>query len=308
MNELIEELKSERLKQGLSLQTISNRTRISVSMLQNLEEGDFKGIGTALLIRSFLRSYCSALGIDPQPFLERYHTKIAACDLQQDGINRYGIWSKPPRSATRTKILIILSTGTVLLGALIGWAWYYNWKARMADSQLINGNMYSQQDIPPDLAKRAPLSRESGIAGERTSESQDQLEIPSQPHQPVNGGESPVSGTAQGVMVPVLEGNRNGESHAVKPATSGDQSEVHHFEIKTNRRVWVKLTVDGGTPQDVLLKPGSSRTWEVKDSVVVEAKSKRGISLKWDGKAVDLPGAVGRPLRFSLPNQDGIPF
>ena len=56
MQELAEFLKSERLTQGLTLPEMSERLRVSVSMLQALEEGNFERIGTALLIRSFIRS------------------------------------------------------------------------------------------------------------------------------------------------------------------------------------------------------------------------------------------------------------
>lgn len=53
MQELAELLKSERLKQGLTLPVLSERLRVSINMLEAMEKGNFERIGTPLLIRSF---------------------------------------------------------------------------------------------------------------------------------------------------------------------------------------------------------------------------------------------------------------
>jgi len=107
MQELTEYLKSERLKQGLTLKEMSEKLRVSVGMLQALEEGNYQKIGTALLIRSFIRAYCNLVGIDSQPLLDRYASEINAFDKQDDGIQRYGTWSKGLGKKSRFGVIAI---------------------------------------------------------------------------------------------------------------------------------------------------------------------------------------------------------
>lgn len=69
-----ERLKRAREAAGLSLQDMSARTRLTVHVLQTLEEGDWDRLGPPVFVRGQARSYARALGIGldddvlPSPF------------------------------------------------------------------------------------------------------------------------------------------------------------------------------------------------------------------------------------------------
>jgi uncharacterized RDD family membrane protein YckC/transcriptional regulator with XRE-family HTH domain len=60
----IAELRKNRMAQGLSLTEISRRTRIGVTHLRHIEEGDFKSLPPGFYARAFVRSYAEAIGVD----------------------------------------------------------------------------------------------------------------------------------------------------------------------------------------------------------------------------------------------------
>lgn len=58
------ELRKTRMAQGLSLTEISRRTRIGVTHLRRIEEGDFRSLPPGFYARAFVRAYAEAIGVD----------------------------------------------------------------------------------------------------------------------------------------------------------------------------------------------------------------------------------------------------
>ena len=70
MSEFYKELKELRESQKISLEEISERTKINVQYLQDIENGAFEDIETPYL-RLFLRAYAEEIGSDSQRALEQ---------------------------------------------------------------------------------------------------------------------------------------------------------------------------------------------------------------------------------------------
>ena len=64
-----QQLKNTRLKRGLSLEKISNKTKISIQNLEHIENGKGYLIAGEFYQRSFIKSYSKALRIDEKKFL-----------------------------------------------------------------------------------------------------------------------------------------------------------------------------------------------------------------------------------------------
>ena len=67
--EIGQTLKNYRLKRKLSLEKISNKTKISIQNLINIENGNFHLIGGQFYQRSFIKSYCNALRLSEKKLL-----------------------------------------------------------------------------------------------------------------------------------------------------------------------------------------------------------------------------------------------
>lgn len=66
------ELKQLREKMGFELQAVSKETRISVKILESIEEENFQGLPVLVYLKGFLKSYAQFLGLDPKKVVEGY--------------------------------------------------------------------------------------------------------------------------------------------------------------------------------------------------------------------------------------------
>ena len=75
-------LRQAREGRGLSLRQIAVTTKISVSALEALERNDVSKLPGGIFSRSFVRSYATEIGLDPdttvQEFLDRFQDEPAA--------------------------------------------------------------------------------------------------------------------------------------------------------------------------------------------------------------------------------------
>lgn len=69
------ELASIRRNRGLSLEQISQTTKISVRSLQAIEEGEFKKLPGGIYNTSYIRQYARAIEFDESEILAYYHSR-----------------------------------------------------------------------------------------------------------------------------------------------------------------------------------------------------------------------------------------
>lgn len=69
-------LASIRRNRGLSLEQISQNTKISLRALQAIEEGEFKKLPGGIYNTSYIRQYARAIEFDESELLAYYHSRI----------------------------------------------------------------------------------------------------------------------------------------------------------------------------------------------------------------------------------------
>lgn len=62
-------LKNARIKKGLSLTKVSEKTKIQVKFIAALENNDFSKLPESAFVKGFIRNYAQALGKDPKTLL-----------------------------------------------------------------------------------------------------------------------------------------------------------------------------------------------------------------------------------------------
>ncbi len=279
MQELAELLKSERLKQGLTLPVLSERLRVSINMLEAMEEGNFERIGTPLLIRSFLRSYCGAVGLDGEALIQKYEAAIRACDQQDRGIKRFGKWSKGLGKKKRIGVFSIVLFGITVVGVVYGSAWFWKYRLHEDTPQSMTTSGYPQQDLPADLSDKAG----PGV-------------IP----KPVK--ETTVPGDLGVRSAPEVTSSDILPEEQEKP-TVAEIADKHLFTVEASQKTWVQVTMDDKITQNAMLEPGDMREWEAEQGMRIVIGNAGGVSMKWDGRPVDIPARPGSVLRFSLPDE-----
>ncbi len=310
MKELAAYLKSERLKQGVPLAEMSERVRVSVSMLQALEEGNCERIGSSLLIRSFIRAYCGSLGIDPQPLIEKHASEIRALDLQDESIRRFGKWSKALRKRSRIGIFAVLLLGIALLGAIYGGVWFWKFRESSDPSQSLRASGYPQQDLPSDLSNKAAQSTGSESKGAAPGSEDKAVRSSSA------GGDSRAEKTQSAAVVPrAQDGPASKPSGAgvgpaevlpepvEKPVPAAEAVGKRLFRVEATQKTWIQVTMDDKTTQTAMLEPGDNRQWEAEKTMKIIVGNAGGVRMKWDGRPVEVPARQGSVIRFNLPDQ-----
>lgn len=313
MKELSQLLKSERLKQGLSLKAASERAHVSINVLEALENEQYEQIGTPLLIRSFIKAYCSALGIDPIPLLEQYENDIRSYDRQDEGIKRYGVWVKALHKRGRKGVLLVLVLVLGVVVALYGGTWLSKTKARLSGGPGTVGGIYSQQELPPDLRETTPapppaqsdakkdLKKDVPAVSEDTPKplpdaSAAKAEKPDAPAVVGKAADSsaPKAGAESANPAEVLVDD--------KPKSEQPQevSSTHHLTMEATQKTWIQVKVDGKKVQKGMLHPGEKREWDAENNVQLVVGNGGGVTIKWDGKQVGTGARSGRILRLHL--------
>tara|TARA_B100001750_G_C15439189_1_gene562606 strand:+ start:768 stop:1211 length:444 start_codon:yes stop_codon:yes gene_type:complete len=80
-----ETLKDKRKTKKISLKEISEYTKINISYLESLENGDFEVLPT-VYTRLFLRSYCDYVGVDSKQILDEYQIHTVGSAKKQTSI------------------------------------------------------------------------------------------------------------------------------------------------------------------------------------------------------------------------------
>ena len=118
-----EELKKTRKSKKISLQELSDYTKINISYLESLETGNFDVLPN-VYTRLFLRSYCNYIGVNPKEILNQYEiytlgSKRKAIseteslneeldNLEESSNNKINLKSKNYKEITITAIVIII--------------------------------------------------------------------------------------------------------------------------------------------------------------------------------------------------------
>src|SRR5579863_2566159 len=98
-----ENLKREREMRGVSLEEMSETTKISVRLLRALEQDHFAELPGGVFTRSFIRAYAQYLGLDEEHVLSEY--KRAAKPATDNDLSRLTPSQSLNDRGPRTRVL-----------------------------------------------------------------------------------------------------------------------------------------------------------------------------------------------------------
>jgi len=108
-------LQQERERKGLSLEAVSQATRISSRSLEAIESDDFISLPAPIFIRGFLKTYASFIGLEPYKVIALYETQTGIIGLPAPK----GL--QPEKRIPRRIWLLIIPFLIVLIGGGVYW-------------------------------------------------------------------------------------------------------------------------------------------------------------------------------------------
>ena len=304
MIELGEFLKSERVSRGLSPAGLAARAGLSTAVVKSLEEGQLDWIGTPMLIRGFIRNYCTALDIDPGPVIEKHSNAIESYDSQEKGIQRYKMWKLTSRGRRRWGIVSLALLGVLVVAAFYAAMWFSGRQGRLAGSPQVGKEAYPQEELPSDLPKRA-VSTPSTVVEKTDSASNLPRSQETVRARPEATPREPVRVDAGAGVAAGPAGQVNREEGRV-PGISPTAQE-HVLAVEAPEGTWIRVKVDGKPRKGTYLQAGKKQTWKVEKSVQIEMGHVPGVRMTWDDRSVQLPEKTGKVLRLGLPDLRYLP-
>jgi cytoskeletal protein RodZ len=98
------DLARSRKQEGISLEDIADRTKISLRFLQAIENEEFDKLPGGIFSTSYLRQYASAIGYDEAELLAHFNRKMNPSAEVKDQREASGLldrWLKVPAEAQR---------------------------------------------------------------------------------------------------------------------------------------------------------------------------------------------------------------
>lgn len=152
-------LKKNRSEKGLDLISVADETRISLKVLQAMEEGDYPSLPADVFTRGFYTLYAQVLQLDPEEILRQYNQEIG------DHPNLSSNKSILPGSsggevlefAERSRSFHFSSIGffiilLLLFGAFL--CWYFSWNPATFLSQKLRSYQPKSEQIERPLESK----------------------------------------------------------------------------------------------------------------------------------------------------------
>lgn len=284
------DLRAARERLGVELPEAAGQLRMSVTYLHALEEGRLSALPASAYALGFLRSYASALGLDPEEMVRRFRAEAVAVGQKTELAFPAPV---PERGLPAGAIMLL---GIVLLGGV-----YAGWYRLSGEGRL------PAETVAPIPERLAPLAEQAipPIMAARP--------VPhAEPVPPTASGEpampAPMISPSSAAAAPVnpLAGNRaaanpSGQPTATTPAPADPQGEQTRVIIRASADAWIQVRERGGAILvNRVLKPGESWPVPNRQGLTFTTGNAGGTEVVLDGAVVPGLGGSGA-VRRDLP-------
>lgn len=280
------QLKAAREKKNVPLEQIAQATRINLTYLRNLEEGQYVNMPGGIYNRAFLRSYCEHLGLDAKEYLERYEAEMAPTTEK--------VYKHKPKDSGRGGADLaphpLVIWGTMLMVSVVGLYFSRHWIASVFSPYFSHSP--ASRIIAPDTAQVAPPAvQPASPAG-------------GLPDEPVQAG-AQAAAQAQQSPPPAPSGYAS-PLPATDPAGGILQEGALRLQFEVVQTCWISVAADGQHVFSRQLVPGEVRSFAAARQFFVVLGNAGGVHLKLNGQSLRILGKLGEVVRVTI-NEQNLP-
>jgi len=274
-------LRREREMRGITLEEISESTKISRRHLEALESDKFEQLPSGVFAKGFIRAYAHFLGIDEDQAVADY---ALARNEQPEPEDKFPleIHEEPEKKPKPRRSRMPLAFGiAALAGVLVGYGFWV--KSRPHTS--------GTAEAPQTTAASAAGS---SVAASATNNTPADTAETKNTHQAV----SPVQHTSSPVTAPVA----NPESQDQQSQETAKKPAEKRFSlmVKANQDSWVSIVADGKSVMQRVLIADKQKLVKAGKQVVLRTGNAGGIQVSFNGRPLGILGNENEPRTLTF--------
>jgi cytoskeletal protein RodZ len=269
-----------------------------------LENGNFAQLPDQVFARGFVRSYARSLGLDEDDAIHRFVQSAGAYYDKQDERERLKVRQaeeERKRQANRKAVAVAIGIAILTLIFLL---------SREQSSLLVRR---SSSDSPASASKRiAPSTPESQDApSSQPSEAVQPTPKAKPSESPVGSAKTSVGNNVGQVTAPASTASTMSDLAAPAPSSLGSDGPLGGIslegsgatdgqlalDLEATELSWVVVQIDGGSPQEALLRPGEKARWKGQDQFILTLGNAGGVKAELNGKPQKPFGPSGKVAR-----------
>jgi cytoskeleton protein RodZ len=312
MPSLGEILAKEREEKGLSIEEVSKIIKIQPKFIQALEQEDFESFSADIYLRGFLRTYAQYLGLEPEKLLSAYKETWARSEL---GRKNFHLGRKYLFDVHRPSMRYLIPGLFIIVIALAALSYYYQ------------DNIWMQKgNYPPQDREDAKKAETKGNVKSKKEKGNVLLSPPNGTQEPIlTQGKKPTPPPEPPIQQQPETFEQSAETSIQHPEVyiPEEQDDIEQVaKIATEETIqtshsplvltidaledtWLKVSIDGTTQDELLLRSGESKEWKAEEKFVLLIGHVAGTRLRLNSKEISLPTTSTDVLRnFVLTRED----
>ena len=304
MESIGEFFRQVRETKGLTIDEVAAKTRIRTDFVKALEDGNFAQLPDQVFARGFVRSYARSLGLDEDDAIHRFTQSAGAYYDKQGERERLKVRQaveERKRKANRKAVTIAIGIAILTLIFLL---------SREQSSLLVRR---SSSDPPSSASKRTVPSTPESRDAPLSQPSEAVLPAPkAKPSEsPVVSAKTSVGNNVGQVTGPASTASAVPDLAAPAPSSLGSDGPLGGIslegsgaadgqlalDLEATELSWVVVQIDGGSPQEALLRPGEKARWKGQDQFILTLGNAGGVKAELNGKPQKPFGPSGKVAR-----------
>ena len=304
MESIGEFFRQVRETKGLTIDEVASKTRIRTDFVKALEDGNFAKLPDQVFARGFVRSYARSLGLDEDDAIHRFVQSAGAYydkQVERDRLKVRQAEEERKRQANRKAVAIAIGIAVLTLIFLL---------SREQSSLLVRRSSSdppvsaSKRTVPPTPESQdAPPSQQAEAVSSATKAKPSESPAVSAKASVENNagpvtGPAPAASAAPELAAPVPSSlGSDGPLGGISLEGSGATDEQLALDLEATELSWVVVQVDGGSPQEALLRPGEKARWKGQDQFILTLGNAGGVKAELNGKPQKPFGPSGKVAR-----------
>ena len=282
-------LRREREMRGITLDEITESTKISRRHLEALEKEHFDQLPGGVFNKGFVRAYARFLGIDEDQAVADYS---AASNEQPEPENKFPleIHEEPNRELNprRSKVPLIFAVAA-LVGVLVGYGFWM--KSKPHSSTAVES---VRQSTPATSATEPPANAPA------TASSAEPAKTPSEPALPATAATPAVAHVPEVKSAPA-----ESELLSVHRHAASAKENAFFVQVKAKEDSWVSIVADGKSVMQRVLTADKQKKIKAGKSVILRTGNAGGIEVSFNGRPLGALGNENEPRTLTF-NASGL--